>query len=221
MPMIGEYAPGFTAETTHGKITFPNDYQGRWVIFFSHPGAFTPVCTSEFMEMQDRISEFNMLNCELVGLSTDGLNSQYEWIKTVRDEIEFRGKKDIEIQFPIIADTRMEVAGKYGMIHEHISTEKTVRALFLIDPNGMIRASMYYPVSNGRNIDEILRLLKAIQTTDEYDVATPVDWKPGEDVFIPPPFAGGKASKQYSDAVEKGNCPAWFMCTRQIPDREK
>lgn len=219
--MIGEYAPEFVATTTQGEVNFPKDYEGSWVILFSHPGAFTPVCTSEFMEIQDNIREFDKRNCALIGLSTDGLNTQYEWIKTVRDEIEFRGMKDIEIQFPIIADTKMEVAKKYGMIHEHISPDKTVRAMFFIDPNGMIRAMMYYPVSNGRNIAEMIRLLDALQTTDMYDVATPACWKPGEDVFIPPPFAGSKASKQYSEAVENGDCPAWFMCTKKIPAREE
>lgn len=217
MPMIGEYAPYFTATTTHGDIEFPNQFLGKWVILFSHPSAFTPVCTSEFMEMQKMISEFKELKCELIGLSTDGLDAQYEWIRTIHDDVEFMGMKDVEITFPIIADNDMKVAKRYGMVHPQISTEKTVRAVFFIDPQGMIRAMLYYPISNGRNTHELIRLLKAIQVTDEYDVATPSDWQPGEDVFTPPPYVSKEASREYAEAWENMNCPVWFMCLKSLP----
>ncbi|MCD4735425.1 MAG: peroxiredoxin [Bacteroidales bacterium] len=221
MPMIGEYAPEFKANTTHGEMNFPADYEGEWILFFSHPSAFTPVCTSEFIHMQNRINEFNKINCSLVGLSTDGINTQYEWVRSIRDDIEFQGLKDIEIEFPIIADSDKKIANLYGMIHPHIDSDKTVRSVFVIDPAGMVRAIMYYPISTGRNTDELIRLVQALQVTDEYDVATPSCWKPGDDVFIPPPHSGSKASKEYAEAEEKGDCPAWFMCLKKLPEKKK
>lgn len=220
MPLIGETAPEMTVQTTHGELDFPEYFEGRWVILFSHPGAFTPICTSEFMAMQERIGEFDQLNCELIGLSTDGLNAQYEWVRSIRDDIEFKGMKDVEITFPIIADPDLEFAAAYGMIHPQISPDKTVRSVFYIDPAGTVRAIMYYPVSNGRSVDEMIRLLEALQVTDKYDVATPSDWTPGESVFIPPPHAGAKASKEYSKAMENDQCPAWYMCLKQLPQKK-
>ncbi len=217
LPMIGEEAPKFTAKTTQGDIHFPDDFSGKWTVFFSHPGAFTPVCTSEFMEFESRISEFKALNCELLGLSVDGVNTLYEWVKTIRDEIEFKGMKNLEISFPIIADHDKLVCQKYGMIHPAISSEKTVRSLFIVDPDGIIRLLMYYPFSTGRDVDEILRIVKALQVTDEYNVATPSSWQPGDDVFIPLPMTGSKESKQYSEAWDKDHCPAWFMCLKSVP----
>lgn len=217
MPVIGEEAPKFTAKTTHGDIHFPDDFYGKWTVFFSHPGAFTPVCTSEFMEFESRISEFNDINCKLLGLSTDNVNTLYEWVKTIRDEIEFKGKKNLEISFPIIADHDKLVSQKYGMIHPAISSEKTVRSLFIVDPDGVIRLLMYYPLSTGRSVDEVLRVVKALQVTEEYNVATPSSWVPGEDVFIPLPMTGSKESKEYSEAWDKDHCPAWFMCLKAIP----
>jgi len=214
---IGERAPSFKAMTTLGEIDFPLQFEGKWVILFSHPGAFTPVCTSEFMAIQQKIDEFRKRNCELVGLSTDGLNSTYEWIKTIRDEIEFKGMKDVEIGFPIISDENKQVASLYQMIHPGVGMEKTIRSVHFIDPAGRIRAITYYPVSTGRNTAEMIRLLDALQTTDEFDVATPADWKPGEDVFIPLPIAGNKAERQYNKAWEGDNCPAWFMCMKSLP----
>jgi len=221
MPMIGEAAPVFKATTTHGEINFPKDYSGSWVVLFSHPSAFTPVCTSEFMEMEKMAKDFSDINCALISLSTDGLQAQYEWVKTIRDEIEFKGMKDVEISFPIIADSEMKVAKLYGMIHPNISKDKTVRTVFIIDPEGMVRAMMYYPISNGRNTSEIYRLVKAIQTTDEYDVATPADWKCGQDVFIPPPYVNPKASKDYNKAWEGEDCPVWFMCMKKLPQKKE
>ncbi len=173
MPRIGDRAPEFKAITTQGEIHFPNDYNGKWVILFSHPADFTPVCTSEFMTFAKREKEFEQLNCKLVGLSVDGLYSHIAWLRTIKDKIEFREMKNVEVQFPLIEDITMEVAHKYGMIQPGESNTKAVRAVFFIDPKGIIRAIIYYPLSLGRNFDEIRRALIAMQTADKFGVATP------------------------------------------------
>ncbi|MFZ1526676.1 MAG: peroxiredoxin, partial [Saprospiraceae bacterium] len=151
MPRIGDKAPEFKAVTTQGNIDFPKDYNGKWVILFSHPADFTPVCTTEFMTFAKMEKEFSDLNCSLVGLSVDGLYSHIAWLRTIKEKIEFRDMKNIEVKFPLIEDITMEVARKYGMIQPGESSTKAVRAVFFIDPNGIIRAIIYYPLSLGRN----------------------------------------------------------------------
>ena len=173
MPRIGDNAPSFEAITTQGKISFPADYKGKWVILFSHPADFTPVCTSEFMTFAKMEGEFNALNCQLVGLSIDGLYSHIAWLRTIKEKIEYKGMKDIEVKFPLIEDITMNVATKYGMIQPGESSTKAVRAVFFIDPKGIIRAIIYYPLSMGRNFDELKRALIAMQTADNFSVATP------------------------------------------------
>ena len=175
MPRIGENAPEFTAVTTQGKINFPSDYKGSWVILFSHPADFTPVCTSEFMTFATLQSKFNEANCKLVGLSVDGLYSHIAWLRTIKEKIEYKGMKNVEVTFPLIEDITMEVAQKYGMIMPGESNTKAVRAVFVIDPQGIIRAIIYYPLSLGRNFDELYRIVIALQTADEFNVATPCD----------------------------------------------
>ena len=155
MPRIGDQAPAFTAVTTQGEINFPGDYQGSWVILFSHPADFTPVCTTEFMTFASMEDEFTALNSKLVGLSVDGLYSHIAWLRTIKEKIEFKGMKNVEVKFPLIEDITMEVAGKYGMIMPGESTTKAVRAVFVIDPKGIIRTIIYYPLSLGRNFDEL------------------------------------------------------------------
>jgi peroxiredoxin (alkyl hydroperoxide reductase subunit C) len=182
---IGNKAPEFKAITTQGDINFPSDYIGKWVILFSHPTDFTPVCTSEFMTFAKQESEFNALNCQLVGLSIDGLYSHIAWLRTIKDKIEFKGIKNKEVKFPLIEDITMEVAKKYGMIQLGESSTKAVRAVFFIDSNGIVRALIYYPLSSGRNLDELKRVLIAMQTADAYAVATPADWQSGNDVIVP------------------------------------
>ena len=156
MPRIGEQAPEFTAITTQGTINFPKDYEGKWVIFFSHPADFTPVCTSEFMTFASMENQFKEANCELLGLSVDGLYSHIAWLRTIKEKIEYKGMKNIEVNFPLIEDITMEVSKKYGMIMEGESNTKAVRAVFFVDPKGTIRTILYYPLSIGRNFDEIL-----------------------------------------------------------------
>lgn len=215
MPRIGDKAPEFKAITTQGEINFPADYLGKWVILFSHPADFTPVCTSEFMTFAKREKEFNALNCQLVGLSVDGLYSHIAWLRTIKEKIEYRGMKDIEVKFPLIEDISMQVAKQYGMIQPGESSTKAVRAVFFIDPKGTIRAIIYYPLSLGRNFDELKRALVAMQTADKYSIATPADWKPGDDVIVPPAGSCGVA-KERMESKDNLTCHDWFFCTKPL-----
>ncbi len=219
MPRIGDKAPAFKAVTTQGEINFPEQYSGSWVILFSHPADFTPVCTSEFMTFASREEEFARVNCKLVGLSVDGLYSHIAWLRTIKDKIEYRGMKNVEVKFPLIEDITMEVAHKYGMIQPGESSTKAVRAVFVIDPKGIIRTIIYYPLSLGRNFDELLRVVIALQTADAFSVATPADWQPGDDLIVPPAGSCGTA-KERMDGKEDMKCYDWFFCTRKL-DKEK
>ena len=216
MPRIGDKAPEFRAITTQGDIHFPNDYRGRWVILFSHPADFTPVCTSEFMTFSKMENQFDEANCELVGLSVDGLYSHIAWLRTIKEKIEYKGMKDIEVQFPLIEDIKMDVANKYGMIQPGEDSTKAVRAVFFIDPHGIIRTIIYYPLSLGRNFDEIYRVLIALQTADKFSVATPADWQPGEEVIVPPAGSCGVAKTRMENADEDVHCYDWFFCTKKL-----
>jgi peroxiredoxin (alkyl hydroperoxide reductase subunit C) len=218
IPLIGEDAPAFKAETTMGTINFPADYKGKWVILFSHPADFTPVCTTEFMTFAKMYDEFKALNTELIGLSIDSVYSHIAWARTIKEKAEYKGMKNMEIKFPIIADLKMEVAKKYGMIQESASDTKAVRAVFFIDPNGKIRAILYYPLSNGRNFDEIKRLLIAMQTTDKYNVATGADWRPGDEVIVPPPSSCGVAKERMQTKDPNFKCADWFFCLKKLPE---
>jgi peroxiredoxin 2/4 len=216
MPRIGDNAPSFEAVTTQGPINFPDDYKGKWVILFSHPADFTPVCTSEFMTFAHMEEEFTALNCQLVGLSIDGLYSHIAWLRTIKEKIEYKGMKNIEVKFPLIEDITMEVAKKYGMIQPGESNTKAVRAVFFIDPIGKIRAMIYYPLSLGRNFDELKRVIIALQTADKFSIATPADWQPGDDVIIPTAGSCGVAKDRVDGKNEGMTCYDWFFCTKPI-----
>ncbi len=218
MPRIGEKAPAFKAVTTQGEINFPEQYAGEWVILFSHPADFTPVCTSEFMTFASMEEQFTKANCKLVGLSVDGLYSHIAWLRTIKDKIEYKGMKNVEVKFPLIEDITMEVAKKYGMIQPGESNTKAVRAVFFIDPKGIIRTIIYYPLSLGRNFDELYRVLIALQTADNFGVATPADWRPGDEVIVPTAGSCGVA-KERMDGRKDMKCYDWFFCTRTI-DKE-
>jgi len=217
MPRIGDPAPEFKAVTTQGDINFPSDYKGEWVILFSHPADFTPVCTSEFMTFASLEEKFAKANCKLVGLSVDGLYSHIAWLRRIKEKIEYRGMKDVEVNFPLIEDITMNVAKKYGMIQPNEDTTKAVRAVFFVDPKGFIRTIIYYPLSLGRNFDELYRVLIALQTSDEFNVATPADWQPGDDVIISPAGSCNSAKDRMegkdSDVDE---CKDWFFCTKKL-----
>ncbi|MGB4205441.1 MAG: peroxiredoxin [Bacteroidales bacterium] len=216
MPRIGDKAPEFKAVTTQGPINFPSDFRGSWVILFSHPADFTPVCTSEFMTFATMEEQFNNANCKLVGLSIDGLYSHIAWLRTIKEKIEYKGMKDVDVKFPLIEDITMNVAKKYGMVMPGESSTQAVRAVFVIDPEGVVRTILYYPLSLGRNFDEIYRIVIALQAADEFKVATPADWRPGDDVIISPAGSCGTA-KDRMDGKEEGlDCKDWFFCTKKL-----
>ena len=220
MPRIGDAAPEFKAVTTQGDINFPSDYKGKWAILFSHPADFTPVCTSEFMTFASMSKDFEALNCQLVGLSVDGLYSHIAWLRTIKEKIEYKGMKNVEVTFPLIEDITMEVAKKYGMLQPGESATKAVRAVFFVDPKGIIRAVIYYPLSLGRNFDEIKRVLIALQTADNFGVATPADWRPGDDVIVPTAGSCGVAKERMEEHQEGVTCYDWFFCTKKLPKEE-
>jgi len=214
MPLIGDKAPEFKAKTTQGDINFPQDYKGKWVILFSHPADFTPVCTTEFMTFATMADEFRALNTELVGLSVDSLYAHIAWLRKIQ-EIEWNGMKHVEVKFPLIEDTKMDVAHKYGMIQPGQSNTQAVRAVFIIDPNAVIRTILYYPLSTGRNFDEIKRIILALQKADNDKVATPANWKPGDDVIVPTAGSCGVAKERMESKNEDTYCLDWFMCFKK------
>jgi peroxiredoxin (alkyl hydroperoxide reductase subunit C) len=219
MPRIGDKAPAFKAVTTQGDIDFPEQYAGSWVILFSHPADFTPVCTSEFITFASLEDKFLKAHCKLVGLSIDGLYSHIAWLRTIKEKIEYRGMKNVEVTFPLIEDITMEIASKYGMIQPGESSTKAVRAVFVIDPKGIIRTIIYYPLSLGRNFDELYRVIIALQTADAFSVATPADWQPGDDVIVPTAGSCGVAKERMED-TQNLTCQDWFFCTKKL-DKDK
>jgi peroxiredoxin 2/4 len=215
MPLIGDDAPSFTAVTTQGQINFPEDYKGKWVILFSHPADFTPVCTTEFMTFASMQEEFREMNTELIGLSIDSVFSHIAWLKRIEEKIEYKGMKNVEVKFPVIADLTMEVAKKYGMVQPNASTTQAVRAVFIIDPEAKIRAVIYYPLSAGRNMQEIKRLLTALQKNENEKVATPANWQPGEDVIIPAPNSMEGVKERLENPGEGVKCLDWFLALKK------
>jgi peroxiredoxin (alkyl hydroperoxide reductase subunit C) len=215
MPLIGDAAPEFSAKTTQGQINFPADYKGKWVILFSHPADFTPVCTTEFMTFAYMQEDFRKLNTELVGLSIDSIYAHIAWLRTIKEKIEYKNMKNIEVNFPVIEDISMDVAKKYGMVQPNASATQAVRAVFVIDPKAIVRAVIYYPLSNGRNMDEIKRLILALQKSDKEGIATPANWQPGDDVIIPPPGSCGVAKERVEGKEEGKYCLDWFMCFKK------
>lgn len=220
MPRIGDKAPSFTAKTTQGVINFPEDYKGHWVILFSHPADFTPVCTSEFMTFANMEKKYEEANCKLIGLSVDGLYSHIAWLRTIKDKIEYKGMKNIEVKFPLIDDVSMNIANKYGMIQPGEAATQAVRAVFYIDPEGTIRTIIYYPLSIGRNFDELYRVLIALKTTDEFACAAPADWRPGDEVIVPPAGSCGVAEQRMSASDPGVTCHDWFFCTKKLSKEE-
>ncbi len=206
MPQLNKPAPAFTAPTTHGDISL-SDYKGKWLILFSHPADFTPVCTTEFMAFAKAAPDFKKLNCELLGLSIDSHYAHIAWMRNIKE------KFGVEIPFPIIADLSMDVAKAYGMIQPGASDTSAVRATFVIDPEGVLRAMVYYPMTNGRSIPEFLRLVTALQTSDANKVATPEGWQPGEDVIVPPPATAEGAEARASEGY---NYVDWYFSKKSL-----
>ncbi len=220
LPRIGDSAPSFKAVTTQGEINFPEQYKGKWVILFSHPADFTPVCSSEFMTFASMSEKFAQANCDLVGLSVDGLFSHIAWLRTIKEKLEYKGMKNVEVQFPLIEDITMEVAKKYGMIQPGESATKAVRAVFIIDPQGIVKSMIYYPASLGRNFDEIYRALIGLQVADKFNVALPADWRPGEDVIVPTAGSCGVAKERMAGDEAEVTCQDWFFCTKKLSIEE-
>lgn len=214
MPLIGDDAPSFKAVTTQGPISFPEDYKGKWVILFSHPADFTPVCTTEFITFASIMDELKEMNTELIGLSVDSLYSHIAWLRKIQ-ELDYKGMKNVEVKFPLIEDIRMEVANKFGMIQPNASNTQAVRAVFFIDPKAKIRCILYYPLSLGRNFDEIKRIIKGLQKADSDGVATPADWRPGDDVIVPTAGSCGVARERMESKDDDMYCLDWFLCFKR------
>jgi peroxiredoxin 2/4 len=206
IPRINEPAPDFEAKTTHGQLKL-SDLRGKWVVLFSHPADFTPVCTTEFIEFARRAREFKELGVQLLGLSVDSVPAHIAWIRNME------GHFGIHVDFPVIADLDTKVAERYGLIHPSASETATVRAVFIIDDKGTIRALIYYPMSLGRNIDEILRAVEALQTADANACATPANWKPGEKVILPPPQTLADAEKRLQG---EGEITDWYFVKKSL-----
>lgn len=207
MPRLNEPAPDFEAKTTHGLKKL-SDYKGRWLVLFSHPSDFTPVCTTEFIAFAKAHERFLAIDCDLLGLSIDSIYSHLAWVRNIRE------KFDVEIPFPIIEDLSMRVAHAYGMIQPGASDTSAVRSVFIIDAVGKLRAMLYYPMSNGRSVDEIYRLVQAIQTSDKHKIATPEDWQPGDMVIVPPPATSEAAENRMK--TPDLECTDWYFCKRQL-----
>lgn len=195
MPRIGDMAPDFTAVTTTGKIKFSDFAKDKWIVMFSHPADFTPVCTTEMSGFAERQDEFTAMNTELIGLSIDSIHSHLAWVNNVRE------KTGVYFQFPIIADLDMQVSKLYGMLQPNESETAAVRAVFFIDPSKKIRLIMYYPLNVGRNMDEIVRALQALQFTDKHKVAMPLNWRPGDKVIVPPPKTLAEMDARIADTT--------------------
>lgn len=206
MPQINRPAPAFTAKTTHGEKSL-TDYLGKWLVLFAHPSDFTPVCTTEFSAFANYAEQFKELNTELLGLSIDSIHSHIAWTRSIKDNF------GVEITFPIIADLNMKVANAYGMIQPGASDTAAVRATFVIDPEGVLRAMLYYPMTNGRSVEEVLRLVKSLQISDEHGVATPEAWLPGQPVIVPPPHTSQDAEARQSEGYEYTD---WYFCKKTL-----
>lgn len=219
MPLIGDMAPAFHAVTTRGEINFPQDYNGKWVILFSHPADFSPVCTTEFMTFASMINDFHDINTELIGLSNDSIYSHIAWLRKIK-ELSWKEMKHVEVTFPLIADTSMDISRRYGMVHPEHSSSETVRSVFIIDPVGKIRVILYYPATTGRNTDEIKRIIVALQRTDNEKVATPANWLPCDDVIIPAPGTCEAAKERIDSITENRYCLDWFLSFQQTNSLE-
>jgi peroxiredoxin (alkyl hydroperoxide reductase subunit C) len=206
MPILGEPAPDFEAESTQGPIKL-SELKGKWVVMFSHPADFTPVCTTEFIAFAAINDELRAMNVQLLGLSVDSVSAHLAWVHAIKE------KMGVKIPFPVIADLNMKVARKYGMIHAGQSSTATVRTVFFIDDKGIMRAMIYYPLQNGRYMPEIIRLIKALQTTDKHKVSTPANWQPGDKVVVPPPKTMAEMEKRPTEGYE---CKDWYLCFKNV-----
>lgn len=206
MPRLNEPAPDFEAITTHGSLRLA-DFEGRWLILFSHPADFTPVCTTEFIAFAEIYPELQKYNVDLLGLSIDSVYSHIAWVRNIEE------KTGVRIPFPVIADLNKDVATAYGMMMPGASLTETVRCVFIIDPTGILRLMLYYPLTVGRNMQEIVRVIQALQTSDEHKVAIPANWRPGDPVIVPAP----KTQEDADGRVQEGyDCTDWYLCKKKL-----
>ncbi len=215
IPRINEPAPDVQAKSTHGVIKI-SDYtsKGKWVLLFSHPADFTPVCTTEFVEFARNSAEFEKRNVQLIGVSIDSVYSHIAWVRNIEHNF------NVKVTFPVIADLDQKVASAFGMVHEAVSDTATVRAVFFIDPKGVIRALLYYPLSLGRNIDEILRVFDALQTADSNACATPANWRPGDSVIIAAPATQQDAEKRVA-STNGLEVKDWYFSKKKLESAAK
>jgi len=213
--LIGDTAPAFVATSTNGKVTFPDDYFARWKIIFSHPADFTPVCASEIMELASMQDEFDKLNTSILVVSTDGLNSHIEWLSSL-ETLTYKDVKIPKIKFPLIADEGLNISKQYGMLHPNSSSTKDIRGVFIINPENKIQAMFFYPLTVGRNLDEIKRTLIALQTHEKHNVLTPANWKPGDYVLIPSPGSMREAEKLKSKNDPDLHEVDWYMWLKKL-----
>ncbi|MBN2324527.1 MAG: peroxiredoxin [Spirochaetes bacterium] len=209
IPLIGEGFPDMEVQTTHGRMFLPKDFSGKWFVLFSHPADFTPVCTTEFVAFQKRIDDFRTLKCELIGLSIDQVFSHIKWVQWISETLK------VKIEFPVIADDMGRIAGTLGLIHPRKGTN-TVRAVFIVDPKGVIRAILYYPQEVGRNMDEILRMVRAFCVADKNGVAIPANWPEneliGDEVIIPP----ATDERSAAERMKSNTCYDWWFCHKKV-----
>lgn len=220
LPLIGDMAPKFSANTTNGHINFPDDFIGHWIILFSHPMDFTPVCTTEFLSFQSMMHDFQELDTIIIGLSVGAISSHLAWFRSIHDEINFKDWKNIDITFPVIADIDLHVSKLYGMIHPNTSDTKTVRAVFIIDPKGIIRTILYYPQTTGRNLLEIKRILIALKTNGAFGVSTPADWMPGNPVIEPAPQNITDLQKRLKNSQKNIDVQSWYLSFRNLDEKK-
>lgn len=204
---LGTPAPEFTAETTHGEKSL-SDYKGKWLILFSHPSDFTPVCTTEFIEFTKIFPDLQKRGVELLGLSIDSIFSHIAWVRNIKE------KSGVDVPFPIIADLSMDIAKKYKMIHPAQGATASVRTVFFIDPEGMLRTMLYYPMSLGRNFDEIIRIVDGLQTADKNACATPANWRPGDQVIVPPAKTTDEADANFNN--KNYDVTDWYLCKKSV-----
>lgn len=215
IPLIGEPAPSFSAESTTGHINFPDANNTKWTILFSHPADFTAVCSSELLEIAALQDDFDKLNARIMVISTDAVSSHIAWEKSL-ETIKYKGREPVKIKFPLIADKDLEISKKYGMIHSYTSSTKDVRGVFIISPESKIEAVFFYPMQIGRNLDEVKRTLVALQTAEKYTVLTPANWNPGEDVMIPSPKTSADAEKLQEKMPSDLHFVSWYMWFKKL-----
>lgn len=215
IPFLGERAPSFTASSTKGEISFPQDYYGKWKILFSHPADFTPVCTSEILALAALQDDLKKMNAEVIVISTDGLNSHIEWLRSI-ESIEYNGLGLQKVDFPLVSDANLEISKKYGMVEAHSGRTNNIRGVFIIDPDNKIQSFNFYPVNIGRNLNEMVRTLKALQVSNKHDVLTPVNWKEGDRVMIPAPETMAEAEALKLKKNPDLEMVTWYMWLKKL-----